>query len=155
MTELFDFLVGISPWWWVGFGLLLGALEMATGSFFLIGPGAAAVIVGLAMFARPEMGGSAQIAIFAVISVALTWAARVYTAKAQETPSDRPGLNRRSSQVVGQRGRVKDAFSHGQGAVEIRGVRWLAKLADGEDLPEGAPVEVVSAEGVTLVVKAV
>jgi membrane protein implicated in regulation of membrane protease activity len=148
-------LIGISPWYWVAFGLALGALEMVTGSFFLIGPGVAAVAVGIVLFASPQMAGEFQVTIFAIISVILTWAARVYTTKMREAPSDRPGLNRRTGQIVGQRGTVLDPFQHGSGAVDIGGVRWLAKLDEGEALAKGEPVEVVSATGTTLTVKAV
>ncbi len=155
MAAFFDQLAGISPWWWVGFGLVLGALEMVTGSFFLIGPGVAAVVVGVTLFAAPGMAGEIQVTIFAILSIALTWAARIYTAKAQQAPSDRPGLNKRSGQLVGKRGAVMDAFDHGEGAVEIGGVRWLAKLEEGDTLATGARVEVVAADGTTLVVKAV
>jgi len=155
MDALFQSLIGISPWYWVAFGLALGALEMATGSFFLIGPGVAAAIVGLVLFVNPQMAGEFQVTTFAIISVILTWAARVYTAKMREAPSDRPGLNQRAGQIVGKRGTVLDPFQHGSGAVDIGGVRWLAKLEAGETLAKGKPVEVVSATGTTLTVKAV
>lgn len=155
MDALFQSLMGVSPWWWVAFGLALGALEMATGSFFLIGPGVAAAIVGIVLFVNPQMAGEFQVTIFAIVSVILTWAARVYTAKMREAPSDRPGLNQRAGQIIGRRGTVLDPFHHGEGAVEIGGVRWLAKLDEGEMLAKGKPVEVVAATGTTLTVKAV
>ncbi len=155
MDALFNALLDISPWYWVAFGLVLGALEMATGSFFLIGPGVAAVVVGAVLFVNPQMGGEFQVTIFAIISVALTWAARIYTAKMREAPSDRPGLNQRAGQIVGRRGTVLDPFDHGEGAVDIGGVRWLARLDEGETLAEGAKVVVTAADGTTLTVKAV
>jgi membrane protein implicated in regulation of membrane protease activity len=153
MDALFNSLLGVSPWWWIAFGLLLGALEMATGSFFLIGPGVAAAIVGVILFVNPEMAGEFQVTIFAIVSIILTWAARLYTAKIRSAPSDRPGLNRRAGQIVGRRGTVLDPFHHGEGAVDIGGVRWLAKLQEGETLKKGEPIEVVAAEGTTLTVK--
>ena len=73
---LLDFLDGISPWWWITLGVVLIGLEMTTMSFFLIWPGIAAVVIAILLWIAPGMSGEAQVALFAVLSVAFTWVGR-------------------------------------------------------------------------------
>lgn len=151
--DLFGFLAGISPWMWIALGVALGAVEMATMSLFLIWPGMAAVAVGLLLWLFPEMSGTAQVVLFAALSVGLTLAGRAYIRRRGPAPSDRPGLNRRSERLVGRRGTAAEPFIGGEGAVEIDGVRWRARSAPDARLAEGAAVRVTAAEGMILTVE--
>ncbi len=72
--NLFSFLQGISPWWWLAFGVALGAVEMATMSFFLIWPAIGAAIIAGVLLVLPDLAPNAQIALFAVLAVVLTFA---------------------------------------------------------------------------------
>ena len=99
-VSLFAALEGLSPWWWVAFGITLGAIEMATMSFFLIWPGIAAVVMAALLWAVPAMPGEVQIAVFAALSVVLTYLfrARFLASTADIAPN---GLNERSNRMIG------------------------------------------------------
>ena len=66
--------------------------------------------------------------------------------------SDRPLLNRRAEQFIGQRYTLETAIVGGKGKVRIGDSPWLA---EGPDLPAGAEVEVVGVDGTTVKVHAV
>jgi len=103
---VFQWVANLSPWWWVAFGIGLGAVEMATMSFFLIwGDGG-----------EPETA-----------------------------------LNNRSKQLVGRQAKVL-SWDHGEGAVEIDGMRWRAVAENGGAFINNTPVNIVKAEGMTLTV---
>ncbi len=151
--DLFGFLDGVSPWAWIALGIALGAVEMMTMSFFLIWPGLAAIAVGVALWLAPGLGGAAQVTLFAVLAVAATLAGRMAIRRGGQAPSDRPDLNRRSERMIGRQGVAVQGFAHGEGAVEIDGLRWPARLAQGAaSLEAGAPAKVVEVNGMTLVV---
>lgn len=150
--DIFGFLTGISPWWWVALALALAIIEMTTFSFFLIWPGIAAVFVAILMWIFPEMSGTWQILIFATVSVAFTLAGRWYVQN-RKPESDAPGLNDRSEQLVGRTAVVIDGFAGGGlGNVEVDGVRWRGRMEEGSPRPEpGQVVDVTGAKGMTLV----
>jgi membrane protein implicated in regulation of membrane protease activity len=58
--------------------------------------------------------------------------------------------------MVGRQAVVTGAFSAGVGWVEVDGVRWRARLADGADDAEppeaGATMSITDADGMTLIV---
>lgn len=150
--ELFSFLDGASPWWWIALGLGLGAIEIMTFSFFLIWPGLAAIAVGALMWAAPDMSGTMQLLMFAGLSIVLTIGGR-WLVMTNKPSSEAPGLNNRASQLVGRTAIVLDGFqAGGSGNVEVDGVRWRGRLDDGVDpLTPGSVVHVSGADGMTLV----
>lgn len=139
------------PWLWLGAGVALAALEMVVPSFLLVWPGLAAVAVGLVLFAAPSLGGSGQVALFAVLAVAFTLAGRAWVLRRREPAGDHPGLNRRGARLIGHRGVAKGRFTGGRGTVEVNGELWQAR-ARGAIFPDGA-VEVVAATGAELTVE--
>ncbi len=147
--DLFAWLAGASPWWWVAFGAALGALEMATFTYVMLWIGLAAVLTGGALWLVPGMGGGTQLIVFAVLSVVATVAGRLGVRRFGGEREN--GLNRRSAGMIGRPARAVDAFEDGAGAVEIDGVRWPARLASGE-AAAGAALVVTGAEGTLLLV---
>ena len=81
-----------------------------------------------------------------------TWAGRAYVMNHKPT-SEAPGLNQRSSQMIGRNATVIDGFSNGGlGNVEVDGIRWRAKMADGAGTPDpGQVLPITGADGMTLV----
>ncbi|MEO1494234.1 MAG: NfeD family protein [Pseudomonadota bacterium] len=150
--EIFAFLDGISPWWWVAGALVLAIIEVLTFSFFLIWPGLAALAVAILMWMFPEMSGTWQILLFSVLSVIFTVAGRHFV-MTNKPVSEAPGLNQRSAQLVGRKAAVIDGFAGGGlGNVEVDGVRWRARMAQGAERPApGDVLEVVEADGMTLI----
>lgn len=150
--EIFSFLTGISPWWWVAAALALGIIEVLTFSFFLIWPGLAAAIVAVVMWIVPDLSGTMQILVFAILSVVFTLLGRQYVLNRTPT-SETPGLNQRSAQLIGRNAVVIDGFaSGGLGNVEVDGMRWRARMSEGATRPgSGQTLEIVGSEGMTLI----
>ena len=144
---MFEWLEVLSPWWWVAFGIGLGAVEMATMSFFLIWPAVAAVIMAVILWVAPGMQGEVQIAIFAVLAVALTFAGRNYLMKSGGT--SKTTLNNRSAQMVGRQAKVTE-FELGEGQVEIDGLNWAANWRDGQTAQPGQTVKIIAAAGMSV-----
>ena len=153
--DVFDFLNGISPWWWVAAALALGTIEILTFSFFLIWPAIAAFLVAVLMWIFPEMTGAIQILIFAVASAVLTLIGRQWVMTKKPT-SDNPGLNNRASALIGRNAvLIEDLAGTALGNVEVDGIRWRARL----DKPEGtaasgASLRIHGTEGMVLVLTA-
>jgi hypothetical protein len=149
---LFDFLQGVSPWWWVTAGVVLIGFEMATMSFFLIWPGLAALVIAILLWIAPDVAAEAQVALYAALAIAFTWVGRTIIKRTGQPQSDKPALNRRSNQLVGRRATTVTAFRSGEGLVEIDGVRWKAKT-DAQTVEEGVDVKIIGADGMTLQVE--
>lgn len=150
--EIFAFLDGISPWWWIAGALALAIIEVLTFSFFLIWPGLAALGVGLVMFVVPDLSGTWQVLLFAVLSVVFTVIGRQVVLTRVPT-SEAPGLNQRSLQMIGRNASVVDGFAAGGlGNVEVDGVRWRARLIEGAERPtSGQVMQITGADGMTLI----
>ncbi|MEM9269262.1 MAG: NfeD family protein [Pseudomonadota bacterium] len=150
MLDAFNILEGMSPWWWVAFGIALGAIEMATMSFFLLWPALAAIIMAVLLALMPGMPGEVQIALFAAIAVALTFAGRSLVRRYGDGGEPETSLNKRGDRMVGRRAKVL-SFNGVEGRVEIDGVQWRAQRTDGNfSLGEGQSVQVVKVDGMTL-----
>ncbi len=145
----FDFLNGIAPWWWVAFGVALGAVEMATMSFFLIWPALAAILVALALLVSPAMGGEAQVVLFAALAVLLTFAGRLAMHRVGVFDQDGGALNSRAQRMIGRHGEVA-AFTGPEGVVVIDGVHWKALWPEDAQARPGDKIVVRGADGMTL-----
>jgi len=144
--EIIQFLEGVSPWWWVILAFALGSIEVATMSFFLIWPALAALAMAGFLVITPDISGTAQIAIYAILSIIFTFVGRFLLYKYGDGggTADQT-LNNRSSQLIGRPATVLD-FNAGDGAVEIEGTRWQAQWADGETAKVGTTVRVTKAD---------
>jgi membrane protein implicated in regulation of membrane protease activity len=149
-----QFLVGISPWWWVAFALALGAIEMATMSFFLIWPALAALCLGALVAISPDMSGNAQIVTFATLGIIFTFSGRFLMSRYGDGADRTPTLNQRGNHFVGRSGKVLE-FGSGQGVVEVEGMRWRANWPEGQTAEVGAKVRIVKADGMTLFVESI
>jgi len=150
--DLFAFLDGASPWWWIALALGLGAIEIVTFTYFMLWLGLAAFTVGVALAVFPGLSGSTQLFCFGLLAIFYTGVGWAYLRRRQEV-DDQPGLNRRSAAMVGRQVVVTAPFAAGVGWVEADGIRWRARLAEGAEPPgEGVTMSVADAEGMTLVV---
>lgn len=145
-----DFLTGISPWYWVAFALALGALEMATFTFFLIWPAMAAATMALVLLIAPDMSPNLQVACFSILSIVFTLAGR-YLFRHHLNGSDQanPLLNNRAQRLIGKTAVVLE-YDHGFGAVEIEGMRWQANWAKDTSSNTGDKTRILGAEGMVL-----
>jgi len=149
--QMFAFLDGVSFWWWIAFGVALGALEMATMSFFLIWPALAAVAIGLWLTVAPGLSGEAQVAIFAVLAVVFTFAGRSLMHRFGNGDGTADGLNNRASQMIGRHGKV-ETFMGPEGSVTIDSIRWQAIWPAGATASPGDTVRIKGNDGMTLLV---
>lgn len=151
--DLFAFLDGASPWWWIALALGLGAIEIVTFTYFMLWLGLAAFTVGISLAIFPAMPGTSQLLSFGLLSIVYTAIGWAYVHRRQVDDAH-PSLNRRAAAVVGRQGIVIEAFTAGTGTVEIDGIHWRARLANGAATPEtGATVRIAASEGMTVVVE--
>ena len=150
--DLFGFLDGASAWWWVALALALGIVEVLTLTFFLIWPALAALAVAAGLWMVPDMSGTTQVLIFAVLSAVATLAGRQWVLSRKPASED-PALNNRAAQLVGRRAVLIDDLSgDALGSVEVDGIRWRARLSDGAGrASSGQRLQVTGAQGMVLV----
>lgn len=138
---------------WIAIGAALLAIEVVTGSGWLLWP-AAATLVPAALTTvvfRDDIG--AQWAIFAVVAIALTWLGRRYL---HRHPAPQREINDPRADVVGQIGRVTGVTAPGQFRVMVAGKEWAAETLAPESPNEGQRVEVTAIIGGTrLLVRAI
>lgn len=153
--DILAFLTGISPWWWIAAAILLFVVEMLTFTYFVIWIAAAAVAVGLIMFAVPDLSGVTQLAWFATLSIGLTVAGRYALAHLPRRERDTGGaLNQRAARLVGRVGKATSTFDGGEGTVEIDQIVWRARLSEGL-AADGTRLKVIDADGMTLICEVV
>lgn len=151
MAWLADLYVTHPFWIWLAIAGVILAAEVSTGSGWLLWPAACAVVVaGLTFILKGNF--AVDLAVFAVLTIASTVLARRYLPK--NASGDGPDINDNVSRLVGHFGMAVSAFEHGRGRVFIDGKEWAA-VADGGVAPQlEQRVEVISAEGGILTVKA-
>jgi membrane protein implicated in regulation of membrane protease activity len=131
--------------WWIFAVAALIAEVLVPGVVFLW-LAAAAVVVGLMTFAAPGIGLEYQVLVFAVLSM-LSIAGWQYWRRRHPETSDRPTLNRRAEQYVGEVFTLETRISDGAGKVRIGDSLWKVR---GPDAPAGTRVRVVGADGIVL-----
>jgi len=146
---IFEFLQGISPWYWLSFGIVLGVLEMATMSFFLIWPALAALVMAGLLWLVPDLSPAIQIIAFAIVSIALTLMGRKMIQQFGDGGGSETLINNRAAQLIGRTGKVISAGAV-EGAIEVDGIRWRASWDQSPNLEEGALVKVDANRGMTL-----
>jgi len=134
--------------WWV-VAALLGALDMLAQSGFFLWLGVAALAVGLLVFALPDLTWQVQLLAFAGMAIAVVVLTRQLL-KRGPVPSDRPTLNRRGQQYVGQLVILELAIVNGRGRAFVGDTLWTV---EGNDRPVGQTVRVVGTDGVLLQVE--
>jgi membrane protein implicated in regulation of membrane protease activity len=151
MSDLLG-LYGAHPVWiWIALGAALLAVEVATGSGWLLWPAASAGIVALAVaFAGLDL--SQAVLVFALLTISLALLARRYLPKSltRHPPHD---INDNIARLVGHHGRVVAPFEGRSGRVFIDGKEWAAELDEGEAPQAGARVEVTGVAGAHLRVR--
>ena len=142
-----DMLTTLTPYHWLVLGLLLLGAEALGAAGFLIGAAVAGLATGAIVGFAPGLGAGAQIALFAVLALVLTYLYLKLFRDAQ-TNSERPLLNQRATRLIGHRFKLDSDVRFGEGRVQIGDTMW--KVTADADLPEGADVEVVDVHRMTL-----
>lgn len=135
---------------WLTVAAVLAIAELLAPGIFLVFIAAGAGVTGLVLLAVP-MPLIFQVGVFAVataasVGIGYRWYNR------NPVPSSDPLLNDRIARLIGQVVTVAEPIVHGKGRVRVGDGEWNAR---GPDLPAGANVRIVAAEGGTLDVEPV
>lgn len=137
---------------WLGLGAALLAVEILTGSGWLLWAAASAGVVAGAAAVAGELSATWAIAGFAALTIVSTLTARRFLPRGVANAPGRD-INDNSARVVGLTGQVITAFNRGQGRVFVDGKEWAA-AQDGEGAPAvGDIIRVTGADGARLTVR--
>jgi inner membrane protein len=151
MAGISEFILSHPFWGWLAVGALFLAVEVVTGSGWLLWPAAAAAITALATLVIP-MNTAAAIALFGVLTIVTTYVGRRYLVGGRP---EAPDLNNPLQRLVGHRGEAVAAFDGEDGRVFVDGKEWSARLDGPGPVAAGAKLEVVEVlDGARLRVRA-
>ena len=145
MHEIVALFLGHPFWTWMAVGALLLAIEIGTGTGYLLWPAASAVMIAtvVALF---HPGLPVAVLGFALLTIATTVIGRRYLPQPFRQPG--PDINDRAGHLIGKFGQIVGPFEAGQGRVFVDGAEWTAEVAEGAATPDlGARVEVVDVLG--------
>ena len=139
----------LGPWTWMIIAAILFALEVMSPGIFLMWFGMAAAVTGAIAFAF-DIDWQWQLVWFSLLSLAAVLVALKYLRK-HPLESERPLLNERAVQQIGQCFDLVDPIVNGRGSVKIGDSIWRVQ---GPELPKGTRVRVLAADGTLLKVTA-
>ena len=148
MEMAYDLYMAHPFWAWAALGAGILAVEVLTGSGWLLWAAASAAVVGLVSLTGVPLAGA--LVIYAGLTIVSTLAARRYLPRTVNAGED---INDNVGRLVGHRGEAVAAFENRSGRVFIDGKEWAAELESGERLKAGARVEVVGVSGARLLVR--
>jgi membrane protein implicated in regulation of membrane protease activity len=150
MPALGDIYLAHPAWVWAAGAAALLALEVGTGSGWLLWPAAAAGVVAV-LKAFVPLSTEAAVLIFAALTLVSTFTVRRYFPR--RLIPEGHDINDNISRLIGHEGRTVTPFQAGCGRVFIDGKEWAADLADGETIDAGVRVEVTAVKGARLTVR--
>lgn len=135
---------------WLVIAAVLLAIEVGTGSGWLLWPTGSAALTGLAASVF-HLNLPIQLVVFALLTIATALAGRRFFPRTYTVGAD---INDTMTRLVGAQGVTADEFHNGRGRVFVDGKEWSAKLDNDGALAAGAPVVVVGVGGSRLTVRA-
>ncbi len=155
MDTVIGMLEGLTLWHWIGLGVTLLTLEVATGTFDLLWVALGAFITAIFVLIVPApIGGwQGQLVFFGVSALAFVVAGRTVFKGLRRAPASHPNLNARTAGMIGQGGEATTMFDQRSGKVRVGDTVWLAKQSDDAIISEGDRIVVTGADGTTLLVR--
>lgn len=153
-AEMFEILSNLGPFHWWALAVVLVGIEMMMPTQYMLWPGLAAIVTGLAVLLFPGMPFVAQLVLFALTAGGLALSARYWPKGAAEDDA-RVRLNQRTVGYVGRQAIVAEDFKGARGVVVLDDSRWQAESIDGRPLPSRTVVEIIGSDGALLKVKPV
>jgi hypothetical protein len=138
-------IVALGAWNWMILAAVLFVFELTAPGIFLMWFGVAAAATALLVF-RYDIAWQWQLIWFCGLSLASVLFAAKYLRK-HPLESERPLLNERGVQLIGQSFDLIDPIVNGRGSVKIGDSIWRVA---GPELPKGARIKVVGADGTLL-----
>ena len=148
LAQIVEMVQRMQWWHWWILAAVLAAVETLLPGAVAIWFAASAAVVGALLLLVP-VPWPLQLVLFGVLGAVAVYLWRRYDRSGQES-SPLPYLNQRSAQYVGQICVLTEAIQQGYGKARVGDGVWKVR---GPDLPAGAQVRVVSAEGALLVVE--
>lgn len=131
-------------WMWLALAALVLAVEIVTGTGWLLWPSVSAMVTGGIAALNPPFGWPGHIVVFAALTIISTLASRRFL---PPLSTQGPDVNDQSARLIGMSGSVVDDFVAGHGRVLVGGAEWVAQSADESPLIGGARVTVEAIEG--------
>lgn len=134
-------------WSWGILGLILLAIEMLTGTFYILWFGIAALCVGVALLVLPSLPASMQLAMFAALSLSslaiwkLHYKKTATNLRVGQSQGDEIGRVGTITDPVSPKRNGRISFAQG-----VMGSREWAAIAD-EDIETGAEAVILKIEG--------
>lgn len=153
-AEMIDVLSNLGPFHWWALAVILVGIEMTMPTQYMLWPGLAAIVTGLAVLLFPGMPFVGQLVLFALLSGGLALSARYWPMGAAEDDV-RVRLNQRTEGYIGRQAIVAEDFKGSRGVVVLDDSRWQAETIDGRPLPSRTVVEIIGSDGALLKVKPV
>ncbi len=149
MQSLLELYAAHPFWIWMGLGAVLLAIEVGTGSGWLLWSAASAGVVALVTLTG-QTGPEIDIALFAVLTIGSTLASRKLVKQIQGEGGD---INDQTLRMIGKIGNAAGPFVDGHGRAFVDGSEWQADLEEGGDLAPGTRVVVTGVSGSRLKVR--
>jgi membrane protein implicated in regulation of membrane protease activity len=131
---------------WLGVAAILLAIEVATGTGWLLWAAGSSAVVCVALLGLP-LSLPLQLVLFAVLATASSLLGRRLL---PPHPHGADDINDNAARLIGRQARVVAAFEGGRGRVAIDGKEWAAVLVGGAVTDT---VEVIAASGAELSVR--
>jgi len=135
---------------WLGLAAALLAIEVVTGSGWLLWASGAAAVAALAVGVIPDLSLAATLTGFAVLTIVSALTARRFLPRSVPGGAD---INDNAARVIGHHGRMVGAFEDGVGRVFVDGKEWAALADEGAQPAAGAAVVVTGVDGARLRVR--
>jgi len=135
---------------WLVVAAVLLAVEVGTGSGWLLWPTGSAALTGMAA-AVFHLDLQLQLVVFALLTIGTALAGRRFFPRTAPVGAD---INDTMTRLVGSQGVTAEEFHNGRGRVFVDGKEWSAKLDNDGTLAAGAAVVVVGVGGSRLTVRA-
>lgn len=138
-------ILALGAWNWLILAVILFALELLSPGIFLMWFGLAAAVTGLIAFSS-DISWQWQLLWFCALSLISVLLAAKYL-RQHPLWSERPLLNQRALQLIGQSFDLVDPIVNGRGSIKAGDTIWRV---EGPELPKGARITVIGADGTLL-----
>ena len=140
-----EMLAKLGVWNWLILAAILFVLEVMSPGIFLMWFGMAAAVTAVIAFTY-DISWQWQLLLFCGLSLAAVLLAAKYLRK-HPLESERPLLNERAVQLIGQSFDLIDPIVNGRGSIKTGDTIWRV---EGPELPKGARIKVVGADSTLL-----
>ena len=135
-------------YWWIA-GLAMIILSIFTPTPIFLWWGVVAVVMGFLAWFLPAFNWAVELVIFAIMAVVAV-IIREQMRQDHTLISANPFLNQPVKRHMGRTLILTAPIINGTGRIKIEGISWRIQ---GENMPNGAKIKVVSAVGATLLVE--